>query len=211
MNQALVNTFSELYAAADPRGETRSGWESTMLYTRSLRDNLPGLLARLGVSSILDAGCGDHNWFSALAADPYMASLTYTGVDCVPQLITDMQSRFPGKDFRLLDICEDSLPQADLMLVRDVTNYLSQDQVLALLNNYLDSNTAWLLITSYADDTVDNPQGCCGEKSNYNLSLSPFNLPPGGQGGLMDFLPGDHARYLVLWTRDQVAEALGRQ
>ena len=64
-------------------GETRSGAGSTMHATRELRDALPRLLRSLGVTSLLDAGCGDTNWL------PDLGGIGYVGVDIVPDAIEE--------------------------------------------------------------------------------------------------------------------------
>src|ERR1700704_6109119 len=69
---------SNLWGAA----ASTSGLGSEIDATAVLRTELPRLLARLGVTSLLDAPCGDAGWInhSSLA-------VRYVGVDIVPDLV----------------------------------------------------------------------------------------------------------------------------
>src|SRR5258705_1028102 len=63
--------------------ESISGEGSTLERTAAIRAELPGLLARHGVRSMLDAPCGDFFWMKELALDVD----SYIGADIVPELI----------------------------------------------------------------------------------------------------------------------------
>src|SRR5437762_14003755 len=55
----MEEIFSRIYRDDIWRdGESLSGWGSTLEQTEILRSELPGLLSRLGVKSLLDAPCG---------------------------------------------------------------------------------------------------------------------------------------------------------
>jgi hypothetical protein len=59
-----------------------SGLGSELDATAPLRRELPRLLAELGVSSLLDAPCGDGGWISRAAL-----GLRYVGVDISPNAL----------------------------------------------------------------------------------------------------------------------------
>src|SRR5437016_4281421 len=62
--------------------ESVSGPGSTLTRTTALRQALPPLFRELGVRSVLDAGCGDCNWFSALPVtlDRYVGTEVVRGL-----------------------------------------------------------------------------------------------------------------------------------
>src|SRR3954471_18881233 len=63
--------------------ESVSGDGSTLEYTKNLRQELPLLFETLQINSILDAPCGDFNWFREVSRGP----ISYVGGDIVPDLI----------------------------------------------------------------------------------------------------------------------------
>src|SRR4030081_1634765 len=65
-----------------------SGLGSEMDATAALRAQLPRLLKKLGVTSLLDAPCGDAGWINR--AD---LGVRYVGIDIVPLPIESLQAR----------------------------------------------------------------------------------------------------------------------
>jgi len=87
-----------------------SGLGSEWDATAALRAELPALLRRLQVTSLLDAPCGDATWI--LRAD---LGVRIIGVDIVPDLIEALRGRAARGDiegeYRLADITRDMLPR----------------------------------------------------------------------------------------------------
>src|SRR4051812_37696139 len=92
--------------------ESVSGLGSEIDATAALRAELPRLLARLGVTSLLDAPCGDAGWINKA-----QLSVRYVGVDIVPSLVERLQAAAAAGDIRgeycLADITLDLLPRCD--------------------------------------------------------------------------------------------------
>src|SRR5215212_6161396 len=65
-----------------------SGLGSELDATAVLRAELPRLFQKLGVTSLLDAPCGDAGWIGH--AD---LGVRYAGIDIVPALIENLQAR----------------------------------------------------------------------------------------------------------------------
>ena len=63
--------------------------------------------------------------------------MRYTGIDVVPELIEHHKSTVhdPRVSFRCADITTEALPAADLCLVRQVLQHLSNDEILKVLTN----------------------------------------------------------------------------
>ncbi len=102
--------------------ETVSGVGSTLAATGAVRRELPAIIAEHGITSLLDAGCGDCNWITALI--PPLPR--YIGVDIVPEIVSDLRRRYdrPGIEFLGGDVTAMPLPQVDLVLARDCLVHL---------------------------------------------------------------------------------------
>ena len=75
----------------------------------------------------MDLGCGDFRVGSRIARP----GLSYHGVDVVEELIRYNTKHFPGPGvtFSCRDLTRDDLPDAQLGLIRQVLQHLSDDQV----------------------------------------------------------------------------------
>src|SRR6266446_8723340 len=91
-----------------------SGLGSEMDATAVLRAELPRLLKKLGVASLLDAPCGDAGWINQADLD-----VRYAGIDIVPSLIEALRARAAAGEiegeYGLADITRDTLPRCDAL------------------------------------------------------------------------------------------------
>jgi hypothetical protein len=135
---------SNLWGAA----ESRSGLGSEMDATAVLRMELPRLLAKIGIASLLDAPCGDAGWINAANLGVH-----YVGVDIVPALVGRRQAGAGagdiGGDYRLADITSDPLPRCDAILCRDCLVHLSFANIERAVANFRRSGAAWLIATTF--------------------------------------------------------------
>ncbi len=171
-----VSVFEQIYVRnAWQSPESRSGPGSTLERTEILRWELPPLLARLGVRTLVDAPCGDCNWRQHTVIDLD----AYIGVDIVPALIEENRQRFPHSNWRfeVADLVEDDLPRGDAVLCRDALIHLSLADILRALSNIRRSGAKYLLATSH-ETTSANTDIATGGWRSVNLTLAPFNLPP---------------------------------
>ncbi len=156
--------------------ESRSGSGSTLEQTAAVRQQLPSLLEKHQVRSLLDAPCGDCHWMSLLD----WGRVRYHGVDVVEELIRYNQSRFSesGMNFSQADLCHDALPQVDLILCRDCWVHLTFRQIQTSLQNFRRSGSRYLLTTTFASRSAnwDLPVGVIWRP--LNLQLAPFHFPP---------------------------------
>jgi hypothetical protein len=155
--------------------ESVSGRGSSLRSTESIRRALPALFAELNVRSVIDAGCGDFNWFRDLGG-----SLdNYLGIEVVEQLAALNQERFgsQGRRFTALDIIHDQLPCADLIVCRDCLVHLKNKQILAALENFRRSQSTYLLATTFTA-LRPNDDVSLGGWRPVNLEHAPFNLGP---------------------------------
>ena len=149
-----------------------SGLGSQADATATLRAELPGLLRRLGVMSLLDAPCGDAGWINA--AD---LGVTLIGVDIVPELIAQLSARADrGEitgDYRLADITRDALPRCGAILCRDCLVHLNFANINRALENFRRSGAAWLITTTFPDWQV-NVDCEDGDWRALNFEHAPF-------------------------------------
>lgn len=168
--------FKEIYEKNLFGGvESRSGPGSSLIQTASLRRELPRLMLDFEISSFLDAPCGDCNWISELE----WGKVSYTGIDVVPDLIQRNQLRFKGNNmqFILADLCEESLPRADLVFCRDCWVHLPFRQIQSCLKNFQSSGALYLMATTFPATRVNQELGSRAIWRTLNLQESPFNFP----------------------------------
>lgn len=144
-----------------------------MVQTEIIRKEIPLLLERLGVRSVLDVPCGDFNWMKAVD----LGSIQYIGGDIVPDLVAKNQATYssPTRRFELLDITTSPLPDADLIFCRDVFVHFSFDDILAAFENICHSNAQYLLTTTFPKRHVNEPIST-GAWRPLNLNIDPFRL-----------------------------------
>lgn len=150
---------------------TRSGLGSAASATAAVRRVLPALLAQLGVTSLLDAPCGDAGWISSIPAD-----VTYIGLDIVPAIVSAARADFPAGDFRVGDIVAGPLPHADVILCRDCLVHLSFANIARAMATFRASGARWLLTTTFPDLGV-NEDCADGDWRGLNLARPPFAWP----------------------------------
>jgi hypothetical protein len=153
-----------------------SGLGSEMDATAVLRAELPRLFRKLGVTSLLDAPCGDAGWINK--AD---LGVRTVGVDIVPALIASLQARAAAGEikgeYHLADITLDPLPRCDAILCRDALVHLSFANIERAVGNFKASGAVWLIATTFPDWQTN---GDCedGDWRALNFALKPFSWGP---------------------------------
>lgn len=155
--------------------ESVSGPGSTRDRAGTFLPELIALVQRLGVTTLLDAPCGDFNWAQPLAD----AVDRYIGVDVVPALVSANQSRWasPSRRFLCRDVVRQRLPSADLVLCRDALVHLSHADALAALANLRRTGAGHVILTTFIGERP-NPDIANGDWRPLNMQLPPFSLPP---------------------------------
>lgn len=175
----LKKTFTEIYKTNFWHDkESVSGHGSSMAATKSIREELPTLFINLGITSILDAACGDFHWMQGLLHDlPY---LQYLGYDVVRELMVENTRLYDSDSvhFRVCNIVKDPIRKSDLILARDVLGHLSNIEVVQSLKNFRASGSTWLLATTFPHHDNGNKDITAGEWRPINLSDFKFGLGP---------------------------------
>jgi SAM-dependent methyltransferase len=119
--------YSKGFWGKDKVGQGTSGPGSTMESTKLYRVFLQDFLAAHGIRSVVDAGCGD--WQFSQSMD--WSGIDYLGVDIVASVIEQNRRRHakPNIRFSVADIVRDELPPADLLIVKDVLQHLSDADI----------------------------------------------------------------------------------
>ncbi|MGY8707529.1 class I SAM-dependent methyltransferase [Bradyrhizobium sp. 18BD] len=167
---------------------------STLHNTQRVREGLPGLLANLGVHTLLDLPCGDLHWLSKID----LPVSRYIGGDIVPELIERTRERHgrPDRTFIRIDICNDPLPQADLLLCRDCFIHLSEDMIFRAIDNIVRSEIKYLLTTTFPGGR--NHAIGTGDFFTIDLRAHPYNFPAPLRALEHGVAPFDW-RQLALW------------
>lgn len=167
--------FFKIYKYGKWKGnESISGTGSNLEQTKNVRKELPHLFKKLKINSILDCPCGDFYWMNSINLEEY----NYEGYDIVPELIESNTKKYRKKNisFRVLDITEEILEKADLILMRDLLVHLSFKDIQKTLTNIKKSNSRFLLTTNFSK-IESNYDIATGQWRPINLELPPFNLP----------------------------------
>jgi hypothetical protein len=167
--------FGDIYSNNRWQGsESRSGEGSSIGQTREIAAALPGLLRRIGATSMLDIPCGDFHWMSGVE----LQGIDYTGADLVPSVVAEVASRWqgPGRSFRQLDLCSSPLPGVGLVFCRDCLVHLPIADIRRAIANIQASGSEYLLATTFPGTTA-NHDIAMGDFRPLNLQRPPFNFP----------------------------------
>lgn len=191
--------FTEIYQRnAWGSLESFSGRGSNREYTHNIRLKLPSLFDEFHINSILDLPCGDFNWMKEV---PLRPGMHYLGADIVEELIAYNKLKYSHKqrEFKVMNLLQDSLPEVDLVLCRDCLGHFSNEDVKKAVRNIKNSNSKYLLTTSFP--AIRNRNILTGSFRTINLEGSPFHFPPPilyiQEKGVGSKITA--GKYLVLW------------
>jgi len=179
----VQEAFERVYAEnawGGALGEFDSGDGSLDATTESYVAMVQAFIAEHGVRSVVDLGCGDFRVGRRLAG----AVPRFVGVDVVPALIERNRRAFPEVEFRCSNLISDELPDAELGLLRQVLQHLSNQQIEKVLENC--RRYRYLIVTEHlpvASDVVPNrdkphgPDTRVIDRSGVFLDAPPYTLP----------------------------------
>lgn len=173
--KSAEHIFTEIHAGNSWGGrESVSGPGSDPEQTAVIVRELPGLLRRHAVGSLLDVPCGDFHWMRHVD----LTGIAYTGADIVKPLVESNHARFGNDSVRFvhLDLMAGPLPQVDLIFCRDCLVHLSNHDVAKCLATIARSGATYLLTTVFPG-TTQNRDIATGHWRALNLRLPPFSFP----------------------------------
>jgi len=164
-------------------GASVNGPGSSLEYTRELRVELPKLLRKYNVTTMLDAPCGDWTWMSRVDIS-YLHS--YVGMDVQPDIIQANQRVHgfrPNVAFIKANLLTKNLfPKVDLILCRDFLAHLPNDYISSMIQKFKRSGSKYLLASNYPGSSnefnyVPTDYTWLGYLERpHDLTLDPFNL-----------------------------------
>ena len=163
-----ATAFSRVYRLNTWQGrdDVRSGPGSSNEATRDLSKQLPKIIADLGVTSVLDVGCGDGRWMPKLPG--------YIGIDVAGEAVARARERFPDRTYQRLDAVVDELPVCGAIICRDVLQHLPLADGLAMLDNFRRSGARYLLANTHLKGINVNIRA--GRFYRVDLEAEPFSL-----------------------------------
>lgn len=180
--------------------ESVSGSGSSLGSTDVIRKQIPGLLERFGVNRMLDAPCGDYNWFRTVKR----SNVSYVGGEIVRALVDSNNESYGDEttSFVHLDITKDVFPDVDLWMCRDCLIHLSFDLIDEAFANFERSDIRYLLVSTYREIT-ENHDIPTGHARMLNLRLPPFDFPE--PLTTIDDPAQGLGKELALWDRAQLS------
>ncbi|MGL4512494.1 MAG: hypothetical protein ACRCT8_05335 [Lacipirellulaceae bacterium] len=129
MSNTLTTRFDRIYATNE--WGNGSGDGSRAVHTRGYVAFLERFLAERRVSSVVDLGCGDWQF----SRDVDWGAAEYRGYDLVASVIETNRARYakPGVSFHVYSGDPAQVPGADLLIVKDVLQHLSNDTIRGLM------------------------------------------------------------------------------
>lgn len=176
--------FSLIYKTnywSDP--ESISGSGSNKKQTLNTIINIKRIIEMYNIRRIFDVPCGDFVWMDNLLQQMAKSNdkkINYIGGDIVEDLIYKLKQKYLGKnyEFRCFDITKDKIENSDLVICRDCFIHFSNDDIFKSINNFLNSNCKYFLISdSVVNEKFENGDINTGEYRKIDLTKKPFNLP----------------------------------
>jgi SAM-dependent methyltransferase len=151
--------------------------------TEPIRNVVSDFIKEKSIRSVVDLGCGDFELVSGIN----LHHASYLGLDIFGELIAWNTENFGSdtRQFRVADIVEDDLPDADLCMTHTVLYILSEDDVFRVLEKL--RKYQFVLITDGQPDipkearrNIDKKTDKYTRQDYYNngfyLELPPYNL-----------------------------------
>ena len=178
---SLKDKFTYIYSSNYwPSKESVSGPGSELENTKNIRKEIINLINKYEFKTILDAPCGDFNWIKHIIIKK---DVQYIGADIVSELISKNKKKYSYENIKFIeiDIVNEKLPSADLLICRDFFIHLSTLNIKKFFYNILNSNIKYFLFTSYEfkrkTNAAYNINIFDGDFRPIFLKQNPFNLP----------------------------------
>ena len=181
-----------------------SGSGSNLNQTKTVLQELPIIIRKYKIKSILDIPCGDFYWMKEID----FKDINYIGGDIVSEIVNKNLSQFKKSNvhFRLIDLLLDDLPDSELIFCRDCLVHFSNKDIFKALSNIRKTNAKYFMTTNFVD-RVQNEDIATGSWRTINLCKPPFNFPEPILSILEKCTEGDNLfsdKALSLWELGQI-------
>ncbi len=186
--------------------ESISGNGSEIHYTEKLRNWMIDVLPKYQIKKLIDAPCGDFNWMKFVVSE---IEIEYYGFDIVDSLIKNNNALYRNDkvQFDIANICEDKLPDCDLLMVRDCLFHLSYNDINKFLKNIANTNYKYLLTTTHiVEKNFVNKDIKSADYRLIDLFKEPFNFDSKKVINRVDDFPTDYPvpREMILICKPDV-------
>ena len=154
-------------------------------------------------SAVIDLGCGDFN----IGSQIYKHTKQYVAIDVVDILIQKNIKLYksPNLTFKSLDITKNEIPSGDIILIKEVFQHITNDEIKVVLKKIINFN--YLIVTESEPlikfkPNIDKPKGpdCRTDiKSGIVIDKPPFNFKFKEKKILMKVLRQDRYISTVLY------------
>jgi Methyltransferase domain len=180
-NRAVFSSIHARAAWGSDGAEPCSGAGSRGALADAYVDAIRTFICENNIRTVVDVGCGDYAIGSRIS--PLVDH--YTGIDVVPRLIERHRRLSSDKiHFLCMDAAKGNLPSADLCLIRQVLQHLSNRDIARIIKQF--DRFDWIIATEHhptaADFTAHNLDKRTGEDiraafgSGVYLDRPPFGL-----------------------------------
>lgn len=171
----LRDVFSRKYSSVNSDWQGHSGPGSDPNYTIGYRGFLETFIRSNNIKTVVDIGCGDWQFTKYINFD----GVNYLGLDVVDPVIMANQERYGGRNISFGRMPEQlsEAPQAQLLIIKDVLQHLTEQNIRSFIEIVLPKFQHCLLTNSYRriQTPVNTPIRDGGFRC-LDLSASPFNL-----------------------------------
>ena len=169
-NMSNEEIFTHIYK----KNRWKADQSETFELIRSLLEELPPLLKKLEVKSILDIPCGDFHLLKTID----LGFLDYTGCDIVEHIIQNDIKQYANekRKFLKLDILKDDLPKADIIFCKDLLIHLPLENCLKAIKNIKKSGAKYFMVETFPS-LKKNTDIHTGAWRPFNLNIHPFFFP----------------------------------
>lgn len=165
---------------------------------------LRGFLINKKIKSIFDCGCGEFGFMDITLKD---LKLKYIGGDLVNNILIKNRINFPSYKFIKFDILKDSLPKVQLLLIRDCLFHFSFNDVVKALNNFCDSGSKYIFLTSHKSLILKNYDIITGDFRYLDFNKKPFYFS-NEILKVKDFIFPYFPKYSYLYSNSQIKKFL---
>lgn len=155
--------------------ETLCGPGSYKKNTKEIVKFINDAIKKYNISSILDLGCGDFNWFQNINLE----NIRYIGFDCDELMIKSNNEKYKG-DFYVKDIISEDYPNVDLIICRDVLFHIQKTMSIKIIKK-IKNKCKYFLSTSFLHEQKNEDIKSYNDIPGWgfykiNLNIDPFDL-----------------------------------